>query len=142
MLQFEPNAPYCTKEGPYFGNDIPFMQHIGLIAEHIEEGYARARLPAKREHLNSREVIHGGTMMSVLDFIMSAAARGHDPLSISTATIEMSSHFLEAATGELVFEGHVLRRGRSTAFCEGTAVDARGTRVCVARATFKLLPRK
>ncbi|HLU00374.1 MAG TPA: PaaI family thioesterase [Burkholderiaceae bacterium] len=134
-----PLPPYCTEDRPYFGLDIPFMRYLGLQAEHIEEGYARARLPDHPSLVNSREDIHGGTLMSVLDFIMSAAARGHDPLNLGVATIEMSTHFLEVARGELVFEAHTLKRGRSTAFCEGKAVNADGTTVCVARAAFRLI---
>lgn len=132
-------APYCTDDAPYFGIDIPFMRYLGLQAEHIEDGYARARLPMKQDLLNSRADVHGGTLMSVLDFLLSAAARGHDPLNFGVATIEMSTHFLEVARGDLIFEARTLKRGRSTAFCEGTATNADGTIVCVARATFRLI---
>lgn len=115
------------------------MSYLGLQAEHIEEGYARARLPENSDLVNSRSDTHGGTLMSVLDFIMSAAARGHDPLNIGVATIEMSTHFLDVARGDLIFEGRVLKKGRSTAFSEGTVTDTHGTRVCVSRATFRLI---
>lgn len=134
-------APYCTDDAPYFGIDIPFMRHLGLQSEHIEDGYVRARLPMRAELLNSRGDIHGGTLMGVLDFLLSAAARSHDPIGYGVATIEMSTHFLDVARGNLIFEARTLRRGRSTAFCEGTATDANGTTVCVARATFRLIPR-
>ena len=134
-----PDAPFCTDEAPYFGIDIPFMRYLGLQAEHVADGYARARLPASGNLVNSRQDTHGGTMMSVLDFIMSAAARGHDPLGLGVVTMEMSTHFLEVARGELVFEGRMIRRGRSTAFCEGEVTDSKGSKVCIARATFRLL---
>lgn len=115
------------------------MRYLGLQPEHIEDGYARARLPSNPDLVNSRSDVHGGTLMSVLDFLMSAAARGHDPLNVGVATIEMSTHFLDVAKGELQFEAKTLKRGRSTAFCEGTAMDADGKTVCVARATFRLI---
>jgi len=133
------DPPYCTKDAPFFGIDIPFMRYLGLQAEHLEEGYARARLPSSPDLVNSRQDVHGGTLMSVLDFILSVAARSHDPMNIGVATIEMSTHFLSAARGELVFESSLLKRGRSTAFCEGHALDAEGNKVCVARATFRLI---
>src|SRR5690606_14952228 len=117
------------------------MSYLGLQAEHIEDGYARARLPYHPELVNSRNDVHGGTMMGVLDFMLSAAARSHDPLNIGVITIEMSTHFLAVARGELVFEATVLRRGRSTAFCEGKAINAEGVAVCIARGTFKLVSR-
>lgn len=141
MTNSETLAPYCTEDAPYFGIDIPFMRYLGLQAEHVEEGYARARLPANPNLLNSRADIHGGTLMSVLDFLLSASARGHDPLNVGVATIEMSTHFLDIARGELIFEARTLKRGRSTAFCEGTVANADGTTVCIARATFRLIQR-
>lgn len=115
------------------------MQYIGLQTRHIETGFARTFLSLRDDLTNSRGDMHGGTMMSVLDFTLSAAARGHDPLGLGVATIEMSTHFLAPARSELTFEGRVLRRGRSIAFCEGSALDADGKQVCTARATFRLI---
>lgn len=134
-----PLPPFSTEEKPFFGLDIPFMRYLGLVPEHIEEGYARARLPAHPSLVNSRGDVHGGTLMGVLDFILSAAARGHDPLNLGVVTVEMSTHFLEVARGDLVFKATVLKRGRSTVFTEGKAMNADGTTACVARATFRLI---
>jgi len=132
-------ALHCTDDAPYFGIDIPLMRYLGVRAEHMEDGYVRTRLPLDPRLLNSRGDVHGGTLMSVLDFTLSASSRSHDPLNLSVATIEMSTHFLDVAQGELVFEARVLRRGRSTVFSEGTVRNAAGTVVCVARATFRLI---
>jgi uncharacterized protein (TIGR00369 family) len=128
-----------TTDGPYFGLTVPFMQYIGLKAETLSEDFARTRLPVNPWLVNSRGDVHGGTLMSVLDFTLSAAARSHDPHNIGVATIEMSTHFLDSARGELVFEAKVLRSGRSTAFTEGAVINAEGKTVCVARATFRLI---
>ncbi|KAA0889372.1 PaaI family thioesterase [Pusillimonas sp. ANT_WB101] len=130
-LQFEKDT--------YFGFEVPFMRYLGLQPEHIEPGYARARLPLNANLTNSRGDVHGGTMMSVLDFILSAAARSHDPLSYGVVTIDMSTHFLNVARTDLVFEARPLRRGRSIVFCEGSVKDANDVEVCTARAVFKLV---
>ncbi|HEY0844519.1 MAG TPA: PaaI family thioesterase [Noviherbaspirillum sp.] len=129
-------------EGPYFGIDVPFMRHIGLVAEHLEEGYARARLPLLPELVNSRGDVHGGTLMSALDFTLSAAARSHDPHGLGVITIDMTTHFLGTARTDLVFEARVMRRGSRIVFCDGSAIDAHGSVVCTARAAFKLVPRR
>lgn len=130
-LEFDPDS--------YFGIDIPFMQYIGLRAETLTPELARTYLPASDKLVNSRGDVHGGTLMSVLDFTLSAAARAHDPLRLGVATIEMSTHFMAAARGDLTFEARALRRGRSIAFCEGTAYNADGVAVCTSRATFRLI---
>lgn len=127
---------------PYFGIDVPFMRHIGLIAEHLELDYATARLPLRPELVNSRGDVHGGTLMSALDFTLSAAARSHDPLGFGVITIDMTTHFLGTARTDLVFEARTMRRGSRIVFCDGTATDVHGTVVCTARAAFKLVPRR
>ena len=90
--------------------------------------------------VNSRGDVHGGTLMATLDFTLSGAARSHAPTETGVITIDMSTHFLAAARGELTLEARCLRRGARIAFCEGEVKDAAGTVVCVARAAFKLVP--
>lgn len=124
----------------YFGFNVPFMRYIGLQAEQLEPGYARTRLPLKEELVNSRGDVHGGTLMSALDFTLSAAARSHDPMSYGVITIDMSTHFLDAARSDLLFEARVIRRGRRIVFCEGSVTDQNDNIACIARATFKLVP--
>ena len=130
-MNFEPDT--------HFGFDIPFMRYIGLRADTLESGFARTQLPFSDKLVNSRGDIHGGTLMSVLDFTLSAAARGHNPLGLGVVTIEMSTHFLDAARTDLTFEARVLRRGRRIVFCEGTGFDTNKVAVCTARATFRLI---
>lgn len=127
----------------YFGLQIPFMQYVGLRPEALDKDYCRTSLAITPELTNSRGDVHGGTIMAVLDFTLSAAARSHDPDNTGVSTIEMSTHFLEAVAGDIIIESRCLRRGRSIAFCEGTITSAAtGDQVAVARATFKLLSRK
>lgn len=118
------------------------MRYIGLRVDTLETDFARTRLKLTDDLVNSRGDAHGGTMMSALDFTLSAAARSHDPQAYGVATIEMSTHFLAPARTDLTFEARVLRRGRSIVFCEGSTLDVDGTVVCTARATFRLLPLK
>jgi len=133
-----PVAP-GTPEKPYFGLEIPLMRHLGLQPVEMADDLCRTRLPASPVLTNSRGDVHGGTLMAVLDFTLSGAARSHAPLETGVITIDMSTHFLAAARGELFFEGRTMRRGAKIAFCEGEAKDAAGNVVCVARAAFKLV---
>ncbi|KAB0596718.1 PaaI family thioesterase [Cupriavidus gilardii] len=137
--QIVPVAP-GTAEKPYFGIDVPLMRHLGLQPVHIEDGLCQTRLPAHPALVNSRGDVHGGTLMAVLDFTLSGAARSHAPLETGVITIDMSTHFLAAARGELTLEARCMRRGARIAFCEGEVKDAAGNVVCVARAAFKLVP--
>ncbi|MVW80020.1 PaaI family thioesterase [Bordetella sp. 02P26C-1] len=122
----------------YFGFTIPLMELMGLIPETIAPGHARTRLPMRPELTNSRGVVHGGTMMSVLDFTMSAAARGHQP-DLGMATIDMTTSFLAPGEGDLIIEARALRVGASIAFCEGEIRNTAGELVAKASASFKVL---
>jgi uncharacterized protein (TIGR00369 family) len=133
--------PLTAEPRPHFGLDIPFMRHIGLVPLSLEADRVVARLPKARFLENSRGDHHGGALMAALDFMMSAAARSHDPLGFGVITIEMSTHFLSAATGDLTVECRALRRGARIAFCDGTITATDGEVVCVSRAAFKLVPR-
>lgn len=125
----------------YFGIDIPFMEYIGLKPLSLEDGCCRTLLPWQPVLVNSRGDVHGGTLMSALDFTLSAAARSHDPLRYGVITIDMSTHFYDAARTDLTVIARCPRRGKSIAFCEGEIVDQAGKVVAAARAVFKLIVR-
>ncbi len=130
-----------TASTDYFGLTIPLMDLIGLVPDSIGADHARTVLPWRADLTNSRGDIHGGTLMSVLDFTLSAAARGTDP-SVGMATIDMTTSFMSPGTGDLVIEARCLRRGASIAFCEGEVRGADGQLVAKASATFKVIKRR
>jgi len=131
-----------TPQTDYFGLTIPFMHFIGLVPESIAPAYARTSLPWREDLTNSRGDVHGGTLMSVLDFTLSAAARGSADGTEGMATIDMNTSFLSPGTGNLVIEARCLRRGASIAFCEGEVLRADGELVARATATFKIIRRR
>jgi len=122
----------------YFGLTIPLMHLMGVIPESIAPGHARTRLPWREDLTNSRGDIHGGTLMSVLDFTLSAAARGHNQ-DLGMATIDMTTSFMSPGNSDLVIEARCLRLGGSIAFCEGEIRNAENELVAKASATFKVI---
>lgn len=134
------NLPLAPKGvATYFGIEVPFMEHIGLKPLSLEDGCCRTLLARQPALVNSRGDIHGGTLMSAFDFTLSAAARSHEPTRFGAITIDMTTHFYEAARTDLMVIGRCARRGKSIAFCEGEILDQSGTVVAVARAMFKLI---
>ncbi|MBN9425312.1 MAG: PaaI family thioesterase [Burkholderiales bacterium] len=116
------------------------MDYLNLKPVLLEDGVCRTVLSWQPQLANSRGDIHGGSIMSAMDFTLSAAARAHDPLKLGSITIDMTTHFYEPARSTLTVEGRCVKRGRSMAFCDGEVRDESGTLVAVARATFKLVP--
>ena len=125
----------------YFGLTIPLMSLLGLVPERVGPDQARTVLPWRADLTNSRGDIHGGTMMAVLDFTLSAAVRGGEP-GLGMATIDMTTSFMAPGTTDLVIEARCLRRGASIAFCEGEVRGADGELVAKASATFKIIRRR
>ena len=126
------------KQG-FFGLEVPFMEYIGLEPVSIEPGIVRTKLRMRPELSNSRGHGHGGVLMSALDFTLASVARSNNPFKIGVSTIEMTTHFLSAATTDLIIEARILREGRRISFCEGDVVDAEGKIICTARAVCNLI---
>jgi uncharacterized protein (TIGR00369 family) len=133
------DRPVAIGEGRHFGIIVPFLDTIGLVPLRWGGGIAVARLPWRPDLINSRGGLQGGSLMTALDFTMSAAARAAYEAPMGAATIDMHSMFLETAPADVTIEARCLRAGRSIAFCEGEAKDERGAIVVRASATFRMI---
>jgi len=123
----------------YFGFHIPYLELLGVEPISCKDDVAITRLPIKDTLHNSRRQIHGGAILSVFDFTLSAAARANDPLASGLATISMSTNFISPGNGDLTVEARCVRRGGSIAFCEAVARDESGSIVATASGAFKII---
>ena len=126
----------------YFGLEIPYLEFLGVEPVICENERALTRLKIRPELLNSRGAIHGGALMSLLDFTLSAAGRSIDPLGLGMATIDITVSCIEPAVTDLTIQARCLRRGSSIAFCEGEVLDTEGKLIAKASASFKVLKDK
>lgn len=118
---------------------IPFLVHLGIETEALGEGRARLALAVGRELTNSMGTVHGGVIMSLLDVAVCTAARTLHPESTGAITIDMSTSFIGAGSGErLVAEARVMKDARSMSFVEGEARNADGALVAKAIATVRV----
>ena len=127
-----------SSETLYFGNRIPFLAHIGVHPGEMTPDQVSAKLHFSTSLANSGGYMHGGSLMSALDFAMSAVARSSDPNELTSSTIEMKTSFIRPAASDIEIEARCLHRGRSIAFCEATARDTEGGLVASASGVFKL----
>jgi uncharacterized protein (TIGR00369 family) len=117
---------------------IPYVAQMGMLTEALGEGSARLSMPLAPQLLNSFGVAHGGAIMSLLDVALCTAARTLHPDSAGVMTIDMSTSFIGAGTGQrLVAEARVLKNGRSTIFVEGEAKNEDGSLVAKAIGTVR-----
>jgi uncharacterized protein (TIGR00369 family) len=118
---------------------MPFVEHLGLQLLEKADGRARVRLDPRPEHLNSWGAVHGGVLLSILDVVLSSAARALDPTCTGATTVEMKVNFLAAARGTVLAEGRATRAGRTLIFAEGELVDSDGEVLAKGNGTFKLI---
>ncbi len=79
-----------------------FAAHAGITLEHVEPGYARARLRVRPEHLNGVGIVQGGAIFTLADVAFGAAATSSGSVAVA---IDVSISFLKAVTGgELLAE--------------------------------------
>lgn len=125
---------------------IPFIEALGTQLLEMADGRALATMTPRPEHMNSWSVVHGGVLMSLLDFVMAMAGRcARDGWSMDAdnevggnLTVEMKTSFVRPALGVLTIKANCIHAGRSLNFCEGEVLDAAGQTVARASGTFKL----
>ncbi len=122
----------------YFGSPVPFLDHIGLVDLEMAHEKVSARLPFRPDLTNGVNRLHGGALMTALDFAMAVVARGTGPDRPGVTTVDMRASFLRAADGDVTIEAFCVQRGNSIAFCEARAVDSQGRTTTTASGTFKL----
>jgi uncharacterized protein (TIGR00369 family) len=126
------------KPTDYFGLTIPFLDHLGVVPEFAENGKSRITLNMRPEHKNSFGVVHGGVIMTLLDFVMAAAARSAMNHPLGAITIDMTISFLRPSVGKIAVEGTVLKSGKSINYCEAVVLNEAGEITAKSSGTFVL----
>ena len=122
---------------------IPFVSHLKILTETLDPGTARLSLPVEQHLTNSLGTVHGGVIMSLLDVALCTAARTLHPESVGVITINMSTSFIGAGSGERLYaDARVMKDGRSMSFVEAEAKNADGTLVAKAVATVRVLQKE
>ncbi len=119
----------------------PFVAKLGIVADELGDDEVRLRLPWDPTNVTVGDMVHGGAIATLADLtVMAAAWCGADaPPSLRGVTVSMALDFLAPARAcDLIGVGRVLRRGRSLVNCEAEIVDAAGTLVAKALATYKV----
>jgi len=124
----------------FFGLNIPFLDHLGVVPEFAEGGKSRISVELKPEYTNSFDVAHGGLVMTLLDFAMAAAARSITKHPLGMITIDMTTSFLRPSVGKLVVEGTLLKAGKTVHYCEAVVINEAGEMTAKSSGTFT--PRK
>ncbi|MBV8620585.1 MAG: PaaI family thioesterase [Curvibacter sp.] len=123
-----------------FGVEIPFVTLLGFDLTLFHDGASEIVYVPQPEHMNSFQVAHGGSIMTLLDVTMATAARSVTP-DMGVVTIEMKTSFMRPGKGRLLGKGRLMHRTRSMAFTEATVYNEAGEACAHSTGTFKYVPR-
>ena len=118
---------------------IPFVSHLKILTEALGHGEARLSLPIETHLTNSFGTVHGGVILSLLDVALCTAARTLHPESAGVITIDLSTSFIGAGSGEkLLADARVMKDTRSVSFVEAEAKNHDGSLVAKAIGTVRV----
>jgi uncharacterized protein (TIGR00369 family) len=106
--------------------NVPYHRYLGLSLSHAEAGRSRVLMQVNAQNANVLGVLHGGAICSVLDVAAYAALISLLDPSESAVTHDIHVSMMRPARpgSELVFEGEVVRKGRTVAFVDARAMVA------------------
>ena len=138
FMSTENSSPPSRTPVNYFGLNIPFLDHLGVVPEFAEGGKSRISVQLKPEYENSFQVAHGGLIMTLLDFAMAAAARSSMNHASGAITVDMTISFLRPSVGKIVVEGTTLKSGKTINYCEAVVLNDVGEVTAKSSGTFIL----
>lgn len=98
---------------------------LGLEMIDVRVDYAAMRIGFREELLQAAGVVHGGVYSSMLDAVVVPAVGSTLERGANFATVDMHVQFMRGNRDEdMIAEGWVVRRGRTTAFCESEVIAA------------------
>ena len=125
-------GPVLVEDGPFAGwltwgrGGDPYETLLGPFCFTVEDGRVRCAFQPRRDHLNGSGAIHGGALMSFVDFSLFSIAHNALQGDVPAVTLSCNCDFISAGTLDSVIEaeGEVLRDGRSVIFVRGLVTQA------------------
>ena len=79
-----------------------FAEHVGIQLLEVSKGGAKAKLDINEKHLNGANIVHGGTIFILADFVFAAASNSHGTIALA---INANISYLKAvSSGTLIAE--------------------------------------
>jgi acyl-CoA thioesterase len=110
-----------------------FAAHAGVRLVELREGYARATLRLRADHLNGVGVVQGGAIFTLADLAFAAACNSHGTVAVA---LDVSITFARAAVrGTLTAEAREIAVSRRVSVCDVRVTDASGALVAAFKGT-------
>ena len=113
------------------GDKFALLAGVELLE--VGNGYAKARMEVKPEHLNGGGVCQGGALFTLADLAFAAATNSHARLTFS---IDSSIHFFRSVSeGMLYAEAHEVFNHKRLANCEVRITTEAGAKIATYNGT-------
>jgi uncharacterized protein (TIGR00369 family) len=120
--------------------NAPYYQLMQIRLEEIDAGFARFRMPFRRELTQAYGVAHGGAIASLADTAVAFALMTLIQPGERVTTVEMKINFLASVSeGELIGESRILQKGKRLALADMEVKDQNGKCVAKGLATYMIL---
>ncbi|MGZ3610297.1 MAG: PaaI family thioesterase [Ktedonobacteraceae bacterium] len=97
---------------------------LGMQIVTAEAGIGRVSIQIDERLMHPQQIVHGGVIFTLADTAMSMALISVLPVGTPFGTIEAKINFmLPVHKGELLAEGKIVHKGRSTAVLEATVFN-------------------
>lgn len=138
---FPPLGPEKAERFATFAPGRPeyFPGLLGVQLEEVRQDYARMRLPFRSVLNQPAGVMHGGAIATLIDtVVVPALASGYD-VPHRYLTIDMQVQYMGAVVQEdIVAEGWITKRGRSTVFCRAEVRTAKSGLIATGTLVYKV----
>jgi len=97
---------------------------LGMQIVTAESGVGRVSIQIDERLMHPQQIVHGGVIFTLADTAMSMALISVLPVGTPFGTLEAKINFmLPVYKGELLAEGKIVHKGRSTAVLEATVFN-------------------
>ncbi len=103
----------------------PIFQTMGINLHSFGEGWAVLEMEVVRGHTNAMGYAHGGAIATLGDGVLGAALMTTLKPGELFTTLDLHTNYLYQAKSATLLRAHgeVIRRGRTTAYIEGTITN-------------------
>lgn len=117
----------------------PYPMHLGIEIIDRGEGFARLRLPYRKELTNPVGKLHGGAIASVADTAMAVAIGSFVKIPGGHSTVKLEIKYKAPVTdGEVIVEARVTRHKGKLFLAEAEVTNGNGQVVATAAGTFMI----
>ena len=118
----------------------PYYQLLQITLEQIDTGFARFRMPFRKELTQAYGVVHGGAIATLADTAVAFAVMTLIQPGEKVTTAEFKINFFSAVTsGEMFGEGRAVYTGKRLVVADMEVKDQNGKLLAKGIATYAIL---